>query len=150
MPQSTDVLAELVSKKHDLLVQLRDVGLRQMELIEGADMTQLLKLLSSKQRLLGGLQDIERQLSPFRQESPEDRVWRTVADRQRCAELAARCETLLAEVVEQEKRGETRMRAHRDRVAGELEGAHQAAQAKSAYGDQSWPISCQLDLSSEG
>jgi hypothetical protein len=150
MPQSTDVLAELVSKKHDLLVQLRDVGLRQMELIEGADMTQLLKLLSSKQRLLGGLQDIERQLSPFRQEKPEDRVWRNFADRQRCAELAARCETLLAEVVEQEKRGEIRMRAHRDRVAGELEGAHQAAQAKSAYGDQPWSISCQLDLSSEG
>ena len=52
---ATDVLAELVVKKHDLLVQLRDVGLRQIELIDGGDMTQLLKLLSSKQRLLNGL-----------------------------------------------------------------------------------------------
>jgi hypothetical protein len=150
MSLSTDTLAELVGKKHDLLVQLRDVGLRQMELIEGADMTQLLKLLSSKQRLLGGLQGIECQLNPFRQQNPEQRVWRTHADRQRCAELAARCETLLAEVVEQEKRGETRLRAHRDRVAVELDGAHQAAQAKNAYGDQPWSISRQLDLSSEG
>jgi hypothetical protein len=150
MPLSTDILAELVVKKHDLLVQLRDAGLRQLELIDGADMTQLLKLLSSKQRLLTALQDIERQLKPFRRENPDDRVWRTPADRQRCAELATRSETLLAEVVEQEKRSETQLRAHRDRVAEELEGAHQAARAASAYGDDPWTVSRQLDLSSEG
>src|SRR5260370_4930515 len=108
MPPTTDILADLVGKKHDLLVQLRDVGLRQMELIEGADMTQLLKLLSSKQRLLGGLQGVERELNPFRQQHPDDRVWRSPADRQRCAEMPARCEALFAEVVEQAKRGQTR------------------------------------------
>jgi hypothetical protein len=150
MPLSTEILAELVEKKHDLLVQLRDVGLRQMELIDGGDMTQLLKLLSSKQRLLTALQDIERQLNPFRRENPDDRVWRNPADRQRCAEVAARSEALLAEVVAQEKRSETQLRAHRDRVAEELEGAHQAARAASAYGDNPWTHSRQLDLSSEG
>ena len=150
MPLSTDILAELVEKKHDLLVQLRDVGYRQMELIDGADMTQLLKLLSSKQRLLTALQDVERQLNPFRRENPDDRVWRTPADRARCAELAARSESLLAEVVEQEKRSETQLRAHRDRVAEELEGAHQAARAASAYSENPWTHSQQLDLSSEG
>lgn len=150
MPISTDILSELVEKKHDLLVQLHDVGRRQMELIDGADITQLLRLLSSKQRLIVALQEVEHQLNPFRRENPDDRVWRTPADRQLCADLAARSEALLAEVVAQEKRSETRLRAHRDRVAEELEGAHQAARAVSAYGDNRSMLSPQLDLSSEG
>jgi hypothetical protein len=150
MPLPTDILAELVEKKHDLLVQLRDVGLRQMELIDGADITQLLKLLSSKQRLLVALQDVERRLNPFRRENPDDRIWRTPADRARCADLANRSEALLAEVVEQEKRSEAQLCVHRDRVAEELEGAHRAAEAASAYGENRWPLSPQLDLSSEG
>jgi len=149
MPFDTDILHDLVGKKHDLLVQLRDVGLRQRELIEGGDMTQLLKLLSSKQRLLNGLQTIERQMDPFRQQNPAERTWRSPADRDRCAKLAAHCETLLVEVVEQEKRSESRLIAHRDRVAVQLEGAHQTAQARSAYVDNPAYELRQLDLSSE-
>ncbi|HEV3415525.1 MAG TPA: hypothetical protein VG056_01875 [Pirellulales bacterium] len=149
MSFSTDILAELVGKKHDLLVQLRDVGLRQAELIEEGDMTQLLKLLSSKQRLLNGLQAIERQMDPYRQQNPSERAWRTPAEREGCAGLAARCETLLAEVVEQEKRSESRLIAHRDRVAVQLEGVQQAAEARSAYADHPAFEFRQLDLSSE-
>ena len=149
MPLETDILTELLGKKHELLVQLRDAGLRQMELIDNGDMTQLLKLLSSKQRVLNGLQAAERQLDPFRHQQPERRTWRSPADRDRCARLAACCESLLAEVVEQEKRGESRLIAHRDRVAVQLEGAHRAAQARNAYGEGSAHEFRQLDLSSE-
>jgi hypothetical protein len=149
-PLTTDLLAELVAKKHDLLVQLRDVGLRQVELIDGGDMTQLLKLLSSKQRLLNGLQAVERQLDPFRRENPASRVWRSPADREACSRQAALCETLLAEVVERERRSESNLIAHRDRVAVELEVAHRAAEAHHAYDENRLSVSRQLDLSSEG
>ncbi|HEV2969631.1 MAG TPA: hypothetical protein VGY55_06550 [Pirellulales bacterium] len=149
MQFTTDILASLVGKKHDLLLQLRDVGQRQTELIEGGEMTQLLKLLSSKQRLLNGLQEIERLMDPYRNQNPAERVWRTPADRDRCAELAGRCEILLAEVVEQEKRSESRLMAHRDRVATQLEGIQQAAVARSAYSDHPAFEFRQLDLSSE-
>ncbi len=146
----TDTLAELVVHKHDLLVQLRDVGLRQVELIDGGDMTQLLKLLSTKQRLLNGLQTVERELEPFRRENPDSRVWRSPSDRQRCAEQAARCEVLLAEVVEREKLSETSLLAHRDRVAVALQSAHRSAEAHHAYDAAQYSVSRHLDLSSEG
>jgi hypothetical protein len=149
MPHDTDILAELVGKKHDLLVQLRDVGLRQTTLIDAGDMTQLLKLLSTKQRLLNGLQGIERQFDPFRHQNPVARAWRNPADRDRCVQMSARCETLLAEVVEQEKQSESRLIAHRDRVAVQLEGAHQAAQVRSAYVEHPAFEPRQLDISSE-
>ena len=149
MPLDTDNLHELVGKKHDLLSQLRDVGCRQRELIEAGDMTQLLKLLSSKQRLLNGLQSIERQLDPFRQQNPAERTWRNSAERDRCARLAADCEGLLADVVAEEKRSESQLVAHRDRVAVQLQSANQTAQARRAYAENPACELRQLDLSSE-
>jgi hypothetical protein len=143
------LLAELIVKKHDVLVQLRDIGGRQMELIAAGDMTHLLKLLSSKQRLLSGLQELERQLDPFRQQNPERRTWASEAERQRCGQVATRCETLLAEVVEQEQRSESSLKAHRDRVAVQLDGLQQAAQARRAYAESLASDACRLDLSSE-
>jgi hypothetical protein len=147
---ATDILTELIGKKHELLVQLRDAGRRQMELIEASDMTQLLKLLSSKQRVLTSLQDVERRLDPYRSQNPEQRVWRTAADRERCSRVSANCELLLAEVVEGERRGEARLTAHRDRAAAQLELVQHASQARAAYADMT-PGSgySQLDLSSE-
>ena len=50
---ATDNLSRLVVRKHGLLMQMRDVGRQQLALIAGGDMTLLLKLLASKQRLLG-------------------------------------------------------------------------------------------------
>ena len=145
----TSILAELIAKKHDLLVQLRDVGKRQMELIAAGDMTHLLKLLSSKQRLLNGLQEIERQLDPFRQQNPDRRTWASEADRNRCGQTATRCDVLLAEVVEQERQSESRLLAHRDRAAVQLDGLQQAAQARRAYAEPLAADACRLDLSSE-
>jgi len=130
---STDNLARLVGKKHELLAQLRDVGRRQLELIEAGDLTQLLRLLASKQRLLTGLHAVERQLDPFRRDDPERRPWRTGAERLRCAELAEACNALLADVVAGEKQSESRMRLRRDEAAVRLQGVHQATQARQAY-----------------
>ncbi len=146
----TDILAQLIGNKHELLVQLRDAGRRQLELIEAGDMTQLLRLLSSKQRVLGGLQDVERRIDPFRGQNPDQRIWRTPAERDRCSQMSAQCELLLAEVVEGEKRGEARLTSHQDRTAAQLELAQHASQARAAYVDLA-PASAygHLDLSSE-
>ncbi len=56
---NTAILSERIKQKHELLVQLRDIGLRQLELIGSGDMNQLLKVLAAKQRLLGILQTVE-------------------------------------------------------------------------------------------
>ncbi len=88
----TRLLATLIAKKHSLLEQLRDAGRRQGELIDQGDMGQLLKMLSSKQHVIAGLHEVERQLDPYRRQDPDRRVWATPADRDRCAAQASQCE----------------------------------------------------------
>ncbi|MHB1035604.1 MAG: hypothetical protein ACYC35_03030 [Pirellulales bacterium] len=142
----TDTLLALVHEKHECLIQLGDLGRRQLDLIDGGDMAQLLRLLSVKQQLLTTLQRIERALDPFRGQAPHERRWRAEADRGRCAGLLARCEALLSEIVAQEKESETRLRLRRDEAAQRLQGAHTAGQARGAYTLEAESSSRQIDL----
>lgn len=132
---ATDNLAELICKKHQLLVQLREVGRKQEALVEGRHSQQLLQVLAAKQHLINGLQLVERHLRPFHAEDPEVRVWRSLEDRQRCAMLSEECRSLLAEVVEMERDQERRIREHRNSLAGQLHKAGKAQQAVEAYRD---------------
>lgn len=146
----TDVLAELIGRKHECLTQLRDLGLRQDALIASDDMSRLLQLLGVKQRLLGELQEIERGLDPFRQQDPEARQWRSPAARESCAQALRGCESLLAEIVAHEKQSETELRRRRDETAAQLEGFHATSRTRGAYAAGGKTDSAHLDLSSEG
>ena len=145
----TDLLAELIRDKHACLVQLRDMGRRQLELIGQQNMTALLDLLATKQRWLVKLQDLERRLDPFRGQDPDRRQWRCEERRQECARQLGECEALLAEIVRQEKRGEADLTVRRDEAARRLQGAHLAGQARGAYMAETRPEVSQLDLASE-
>ena len=145
----TDVLAGLIRTKHACLGELRDMGRRQLELIDRDDMTALLDLLAVKQRSLLKLQQIERALDPFRGQAPETRRWRSTEDRDRCAEQIRQCETLLAEIISQEKCGESTLTRRRDDAATRLQGAHLAGQARTAYTAGPAGKPNQLDLLSD-
>jgi hypothetical protein len=145
----TDILADLIRAKRAYLVQLRDMGRRQLELIHHGDMTMLLDLLAAKQRTIAQLQRIERALDPFRGQEPRERRWRTPQDRQRCAEQLQQCETLLVEIVSQEKCSENALLRRRDEAAARLQGVHLAGQARGAYTAPPHPLVNQLDLLSE-
>jgi hypothetical protein len=149
-PLDTDILADLIGRKHGLLLQLRDLGRRQLELIEANDLTQLLKLLASKQKLLTELQTLERHLDPFRSQDPEARVWRAADDRDRCADVASQCEAVRAEIVQSERMSEMRLTFRRDEAASRLQGVHQASQIRHAYTQRTENDGRQLDLSSDG
>lgn len=144
----TDRLAELAGRRHECLSQLHALSRRQLELIDQEDMTQLLGVLAAKQRVLGELQEVERELDPFRGQSPEERRWRTPEARRQCAELIARSEALFAEILRREKEGEEQMRRRRDETAVRLQGARSATQARTAYAGDS-ARARRLDLSSE-
>lgn len=146
MPQATVLLTERMEQKLALLVQLRDLGLHQAALIGAGDMTQLLKLLAAKQRLLAALQSLERELDRFRSDDPEARVWTSLEHRRRCAETAAACEELLRTIVEQERQSESQMRLRREEAAVQLQGAHYVAEVHHAYLAEPLPASSQLDL----
>jgi hypothetical protein len=146
MQEATEILGDRIEQKLALLGQLRDLGGRQTALIEGGDLTQLLKLLSAKQRLLAALQALERELDPFRGEDPLARVWASPEHRQKCAKNAAACEDLLRSIVEQERQSETRMKLRRDEAAARLDGAHSVAAAHLAYRAGEFPAAACLDI----
>ena len=112
-------------------------------------MNRLLALLAAKQRLLVGLQTLERQLDPFRRQDPDERQWTSSEAREQCAQLAAESETLLAQIVRQEIESEQEMHKHHDASAERLQAAHAAAMARGAYAAEDRGTVRQLDLSSD-
>jgi hypothetical protein len=146
----TDLLSDLIRRKRSCLVQLRDMGGKQLELIQGGNVSDLLELLAAKQHVLIQLQQVERQLDPFRGENPQTRRWSTPQKRQECAGDQADCERLLAHIVTQEKQSEQELTRRRDEVAARLSGVHTASQARGAYLAQPRVGTRQLDLVSDG
>ncbi len=145
----TDLLAELIGKKLAILEQLRDLSRRQSDLIADDEIQRLLSLLSAKQTLLAELQKLQKRLDPFRKQDPDARVWRSPADRERCRQLAERCETLLGEIMLVEKQSEAEMARRRDDAVARLRGAHSSAEATRAYINAPIPSRSLFDLSSE-
>lgn len=131
--QSTDQLADLIRKKHQVLMRLRDIGRRQADLVSSGEIAALLKLLAGKQHLIAALQELERELKPYYAQNPEARVWRSPAERAQCAKLANECNALLEEIVSLEKHGAEQMDARKNEVAAQLSEAHAAAHVRSAY-----------------
>jgi hypothetical protein len=134
--QPTEKLLELIRKKHDVLVQLREMGRRQADLVSGGKITELLKLLGTKQHLILDLQELERQLKPYYAENPDARIWRSPAERTQCAKLANECNSLLEEVVTLERTGAEQMDARKSEVANQLQHAHAAVHVRNAYSAQ--------------
>ena len=136
---NTDKLAALIAAKLRLVELLARLGRRQLELIDGGEMTDLVKLLAAKQTVLDELQAADRQLAPFRQEDPEHRVWRSPAERAACQAQADRCNALLSEAMDLERRAEAAMLQRRSAAAATLEEVHAVANAHAAYAHSAFP-----------
>src|SRR2546430_16986572 len=100
---STEKLAALITRKHEVLVQLRAIGSRQTDLVSSGEITALLKLLSAKQQLIARLQELELELKPYYTIDPEQRAWRTPEARAHCPSQAPECNTSLEEIERREK-----------------------------------------------
>ena len=136
---STTALAELISKRHACLAQLRAIGLKQAELIATSETGALLRLLTGKQQLIAALQSLEHQLQPFGDQEPDARQWPSLEARQACAAQAAECRQLLEEVMRLEQENEKQMTLRRNDVAAQLQNATAASRARGAYRNQQTP-----------
>jgi hypothetical protein len=134
--QSTEQLAALINQKHEVLVQLRAVGVRQTGLVTSGEVAALLKVLSAKQHLITRLQELEQQLKPFYAGDPDKRAWRSPEDRARCAKQANECNVMLEEIVRLEKLGAEKMNDRKNEVAQQLNQVHAAAHVRNAYQQQ--------------
>lgn len=146
----TDLLAELIQRKHACLTQLRAMGRKQFDTVVDGSMTDLLEILAAKQRVLADLQRVQRALAPFSAQDPSERQWSTPEQRQQCAAQLEQCDGLLREIVEQERQSESVLIRRRDEAAAQLQGVHAASQARGAYAGRSQASSRHLDLTSEG
>ncbi len=154
-PTSTSTLQALIRQKLDVVRVLAELARQQVSFVESGEMTRLLTLLAGKQTMLNQLQAIEDQLTPFRGQPPHTRQWASTAERQECLDNVARCEAILAEIIQQEKQAEAVMVRRRDQLAVQLNGAQSAGEATAAYvatGYTAAPGSVHsgLDLSCEG
>lgn len=130
---STQLLADLVSKRRKCLVQLRELGMRQARMIAGGEMAELLRLVSAKQQLIVALQAIEQQLAPFHEQDPEARQWPSHSARAQCAADAEACRILIQEVMAMEQAGERQMTERRDAVANQLRTVAAGSRVRDAY-----------------
>jgi hypothetical protein len=130
---TTTRLAELINNKRQILVQLRELGERQNDVVAGGDIGRLLKLLSTKQQLISALQALETKLKPYYGEDPERRKWNSAEERAHCAQQAEECNALLEQVVRLEKLGAEKLTLRRNEVAQQLQQVHAAAHVRSAY-----------------
>jgi hypothetical protein len=130
---STTRLAELISKRRKCLAQLRELVVKQGELIADGNMTALLRIFSAKQELIAALETLERELRPYHDDDPDDRQWSSPAARAACAADAEACRRLLAEVMALEQAGERQMTIRRDGAAQELRSLSEAGRVREAY-----------------
>ena len=130
---STTNLADLIRRKHEVLVQLCELGRRQKEIVDRGETTMLLELLATKQKMISVLQQVERELAPFHAEDPDARVWPESDARARCAKQSAECNQLLEAIVVLERDSADRMTVRRDDVAAQLQHVYAAGQARDAY-----------------
>jgi hypothetical protein len=130
---NTERLAALITTKQQVLEILVQLSRRQLALIGAGDMTTLLKLLAGKQTVMSQLQTLERELAPFRDEDPEQRLWASQAERTACQVRAEQCNSLLSEAMDLEKRAETAMVDRRQATATALAAVQAGVDARAAY-----------------
>lgn len=133
---STEKLAQLISRKRDVLAHLHELGRRQIELVAQCETALLLQLLAAKQRLIEMLQSIETEIAPYRDEDPDARKWESPDSRARCAAQADECNQMLREIVAMEELGARTMTVRRDEVANQLQQINTASQVRGAYESQ--------------
>jgi len=145
----TERLAALIGRKHEVLRQLLVLAQRQCQVVDEGEMGTLIRILSSKQRMLKELQQVEADLAPFRRQDPDSRPWSSAGERQRVRGVAEQCEALLREIVRLESSCAEEMVSRRDAAAARLQGTHTAAQAAQSYANSSVLSTNRLDVSSE-
>ena len=146
---NTDLLVERLIQKRDVLSQLRQLADHQTRMVGDGDVSKLMSLLATKQKLLNGLRNVETSLDPFRDEDPDRRVWRSAADRQAARDIAKECNRLLDEVKKNDQNDTTELINRRDAASSALKGLQGASRARSAYLEQSPDHTGNLDMSSE-
>ena len=113
--------------------QLRDLSVRQGELIRSMDTDGLLRILARRQVLVDQINEANQEIEPFRKEW--DRLVEGLPDQHR-DRLRRRIESLeevVNEIVRRDEEDKTLLENQRTRVASEMETVNRSRSAMNAY-----------------
>ncbi len=142
-------LASLVRQKRSLLEQLRTLCENQKQTIEADDAERLLRILTAKQKLLSGLERIEQELAPFRDQDPETRPWKSEQERQACRADVQASEKLWETILELESLCGKELEERRQALAKRLSAAQAQSNARQAYLNTAPSVTSQFDCRAE-
>lgn len=146
---STAALVSLIDRKNDLLKRIYQLVDTQCQSIKERKVAELMPLLASKQTLLDELNQLERELDPYRKEDPDSREWSSDEARDECRIRVEENRSLLNEILSKEKDCETQLVEQREQTANKLDENLNAANAAKTYQPIQQPKRGSLDLSSE-
>lgn len=118
---------------------LLELSRRQRNLIDASDYSQLLSILGQKQRLLGRLDELNKEHPDLKSQW---KLIRTTADaewRDDCEHVLAETESILAELIEEESQSTEHLSRKRDATQRELQSVSQGARVHDAYRDSLAP-----------
>jgi len=128
----TDILTALKTRRqhcHHLL----DLSRRQRGLIDSGDYVQLLTILGQKQRLLGRLDELNKQHPDLRNRWHDLRESGDSDWRDDCEHLLAETEAILAALIDEEQQSTDFLAQRRDATQKQLQAISQGARVHEAY-----------------
>ena len=144
-------VATLIQQRWEILDQLLSISRLQMKAIEQGQMSELMRLLSEKQKPLNKLIKLGDQLGVASADDSDERLWDSNDIREQCRKQQDDCEKLNLELLAIEAECESKLSQNRDELRQRLERVDSGWQAVSGYADHSTQATTggSLDLSSD-
>ncbi len=144
-------VAALIQQRWEILDRLLSISRLQMTAIEQGQMSELMRLLSEKQKPLNQLIELSDQLRVASVENAEERLWVSSDIREECRKQQDDCEKMNLELLAIEAESESKLSQSRDDLHQRLERVDSGWQAVSGYADHASHVTSggSLDLSSD-
>ena len=144
-------VAALIQQRWEILDQLLKISQLQMTAIEQGQMSELMRLLSEKQKPLNQLIELGDQFGVACANDPKERHWASNDIREKCRKQQDDCEKMNLELLAIEAECESKLGQSRDELRKRLERVDSGWQAISGYADHATHATCggALDLSSD-
>ncbi len=144
-------VAALIQQRWEILDQLLSISRLQMTAIERGQMSELMRLLSEKQKPLNTLIELGNQIGVASADDSEDRYWESNDIREQCRRQQDDCEKMNLELLAIEAECESKLSQNRDELRERLERVDSGWQAVSGYADHELHATSggSLDLSSD-
>lgn len=134
---NADELTRLIDARFETLSELMSLGQCQVNAIDENRMSDLMRLLSDKQKPIARLTEIGRALAQAVDDDPNSRTWPSPAARQACKERQEQCDQMHLELLAIEADCESRLQTNRQAVEEKLTRFDSSRLAASRYGDSS-------------